>query len=144
MTTLKNALNEYKQVDVQGGIESASPHRLIQMLINGALEKIVAAKGFMQRNEIAAKGEHISRAISIIDGLRASLDQTLGNELVQNLDALYLYMGQKLLQANIEDNIELLDEVHGLMFEIKVGWDGIENEAANLEQAKQQQAQTGT
>jgi len=140
---MQNALDQYKQVGVQSGIESASPHRLIQMLMAGALEKISAAKGFMNRGEIGPKGEQIGWAISIIDGLRVSLDKNMGGELVENLDALYEYMGQRLLTANISNDVEALNEVANLMTEIKAGWDGIAQEAAEIEEAQQSRASVG-
>ena len=140
---MQNALDQYKQVGVQSGIESASPHRLIQMLMAGALEKMSAAKGFMTRGEIAPKGEQIGWAISIIDGLRVSLDKSVGGELVDNLDALYDYMGRQLVLANMNNDVELLNEVSGLMREIKAGWDGIAKEAAEIEEAQQRKAAAG-
>ena len=140
---MQNALDQYKQVGVQSGIESASPHRLIQMLMAGALEKIAAAKGFMARGEVGPKGEQIGWAISIIDGLRVSLDKNVGGDLVDNLDALYEYMGQQLLAANLENDTDKLDEVAGLMHEIKAGWDGIAQEAADIEEAQQRKALAG-
>lgn len=125
----QDALKEYKQ-GVKTGVEDFTPHRLIQMLMEGALDKISSAKGFMQQegaDAVAAKGEQISWAISIIDGLKVSLDKTVdgGGELVQNLEDLYIYMGQRLVEANLHNKIEYLDEVANLLKEIKVGWDAI-------------------
>lgn len=140
---MQNALDQYKQVGVQSGIESASPHRLIQMLMAGALEKMSAAKGFMTRGEIGPKGEQIGWAISIIDGLRVSLDKNVGGELVDNLDALYDYMGQQLVVANMNNDVALLDEIADLMREIKGGWDGIAKEAAEIEAVQQSKAAAG-
>lgn len=119
----QSVLNQYKQVGAQSGVASASPHRLIQMLLEGALEKINLAKGYMQRGEIALKGSHISWAISIIDGLRMSLDKEQGGDIAQNLDDLYDYMGRRLAQANMENSVEMLNEVAGLLQEIKSAWD---------------------
>jgi flagellar protein FliS len=62
----------YQQVRSRGGVESADPHGLITLLLDGALERIVQARGHMQRSEVAAKGEAISRCIKIIGGLRDS------------------------------------------------------------------------
>ncbi|MCK4742503.1 MAG: flagellar export chaperone FliS [Sulfuriflexus sp.] len=140
---MQNALDQYKQVGVQSGIENASPHRLIQMLMAGALEKMAAAKGFMTRGEAGPKGEQIGWAISIIDGLRVSLDKKVGGDLVDNLDALYDYMGQQLVIANMNNDAEVLDEVASLMREIKAGWDGIAKEAAEIEAAQQSKATAG-
>jgi flagellar protein FliS len=122
---LAGALKAYNQVGVQTDVASASPHRLIQMLMEGALEKIAIAKGHMERGEIANKGAHISWAISIIDGLRMSLDKETGGDLAQNLGALYEYMQRRLAEANIENNVSILDEVASLLREIKTAWDAI-------------------
>ena len=119
-----NAANAYKQTGVQAGAY-ASPHRLIQMLIDGALDKISAAKGFMQRGQIAEKGSYISWAISIIAGLRTSLDAQKGGEIAANLEALYDYMERKLVIANSRNDQAALDEVIKLLREVKEAWDGI-------------------
>jgi len=118
-------VSQYKQVGAQTGVESATPHRLIQMLLEGALEKINLAKGYMQRSDIALKGTHISWAISIIDGLRMSLDKEAGGEIAENLDALYDYMGRRLVEANLNNDPVILTEVTGLLLEIKSAWDAI-------------------
>jgi flagellar secretion chaperone FliS len=125
MAKLHSAVQQYNRVGVTTSVEAASPHRLIQMLMAGALEKIAIAKGHMERNEIAQKGSHISWAISIIDGLRASLNLEAGGEIAQNLDDLYDYMTRRLARANVENNIDLLDEVASLLRTIKGAWDEI-------------------
>ena len=125
MAKLHSAVQQYNQVGVSSGVEAASPHRLIQMLMNGALEKISIAKGHMERNEISQKGGHISWAISIIDGLRASLNLEAGGEIAQNLDDLYDYLTRRLARANIENNPDILDEVSSLLRSIKTAWDDI-------------------
>lgn len=124
-SNMQNALNQYNKVGAQSGVIDASPHRLVQMLMEGALDKILTAKGYLQRREIAEKGRHISWAISIINGLSASLDQEQGGEIAANLAALYEYMCKRLLDANINDSAETLDEVAELMRQIKAGWDAI-------------------
>ncbi|RKZ94502.1 MAG: flagellar protein FliS [Gammaproteobacteria bacterium] len=122
------AMQQYRHNHVQGGVDEASPHRLVQMLMEGALEKIMAAKGFMANKDIAKKGEHISWAISIIDSLRSCLNVELGGEVAQNLTDLYGYMEQRLLEANIKNDPTILDEVGQLIIQIKSGWDQIPEE----------------
>jgi len=133
---IQTVLNEYKQVGVQNNVTDASPHRLVQMLMEGALDRISTAKGHMQRDRFAEKGRYISSAISIIDGLRSSLDFDKGGEIAQNLDALYDYMNRRLLEANVNNSEEMLNEVHSLMSEIKSGWDSIAGEASKMQQAQ--------
>ena len=130
-------LKQYQSTSAHSGTFEASPHRLIQMLMEGALEKIAKAKGFMQRNEIEQKGKHITWAIKIVGGLQSSLDMEVGGELAQNLDNLYEYMTRSLIEANAENSIEKLDEVASLLQTVKEGWDGIEDEVKQTEAPQQ-------
>ncbi|HUH32157.1 MAG TPA: flagellar export chaperone FliS [Rhodanobacter sp.] len=112
----------YQQVRSRGGVESADPHGLITLLMDGALERIVQARGHMQRSEIAAKGEAISRCIKIIGGLRDSLERKVDPILVDRLDSLYEYMSRRLLQANVRDDTTILDEVSHLLSQVRDSW----------------------
>jgi flagellar secretion chaperone FliS len=125
------AMQQYRQNHIQGGVETASPHRLVQMLMEGALEKILAAKSYMENKDIAKKGETISWAISIIDGLRSCLNGDAGGQVAQELFALYSYMEQRLLEANIKNDQKMLDEVAQLLIQVKAGWDNIPMEFHN-------------
>lgn len=122
---IQTALNQYKQVGVQSGLTDATPYRLVQMLMEGALERVNKAKGTMQSQDFIEKGRYITSAMSIIDGLRGSLDFEVGGEIAVNLDNLYEYMNRRLMEANTSNNPDLLDEVSSLMLTIKEGWDGI-------------------
>jgi len=132
---VRSALDQYSQNAVQAGIESASPHRLIQMLMEGAMARIATAKGHMERREIRDKGEQIGCAISIIEGLKASLDHDKGGEIARNLEDLYIYMERRLIEANRDNNPCLLDEVSDLFRQIKEAWDAIAEHAARQEPA---------
>jgi flagellar protein FliS len=127
---VRNALDQYSQTAIRTGIESASPHRLIQMLMEGALGKIAAAKGHMERGEIQQKGGKIGSAISILEGLKSSLDKERGGAIAQNLEDLYIYMERRLIEANRLDDGSLLDEVSELLKQIKEAWDAIAGHAA--------------
>ena len=120
-----SAVQNYASVKVHSGVESATPHRLIQMLFEGALERIAQAKGAMAQNQIARKGELISKAVAIVGGLQGSLNDKEGGMLAANLDGLYDYIIRRLSQANYENNPEYLDECGRLLGEIKSAWDAI-------------------
>jgi len=119
------ALEQYTRLGTRTEMESASQHRLIQMLMEGALTRILKARNFIRNGDVRMKGEFISMAISIIGGLRDSLDHEAGAELAGNLDRLYEYMSRRLLEANATANTEILDEVHALLTQIKSAWDAI-------------------
>ena len=121
----RTALGAYKANKTTTAMEGASPHKLIAMLLDGALERIALASGAMKRGEIAASGEVIGKAISIIDSLRVSLDHEQGQTLAESLSALYDYMTRRLLEANATKDLEMLGEVAGLLKEVKIAWDEI-------------------
>lgn len=125
MYAMRRELNQYRQVGHLSEAAVADPHRQIQMLYEGALERIAVARGAMEQGNIRVKGEKLGQAITIIGGLRSMLDHARGGDLAANLDALYDYMSRRLLQGNARNETEALDEVIRLLREIKSGWDSI-------------------
>lgn len=122
----KSGANAYARVSLETGVTAASPHKLIVMLFDGALAAISNALQQMKDGNIAAKGQSVSKAIAIIDeGLRASLDKNMGGGIAANLDALYEYMSNRLLLANLQNRPEIFLEVHALLTELKTAWDAI-------------------
>ena len=130
-TANQGAVGEYAAVGTQTGVTEATPHRLIQMLLDGALDKIARAKGAMQRREIAEKGNYITSASSIIHGLHNSLDMEAGGDMASNLGNLYDYMVRRLMEGHAANDLAALDEVASLLREIKSGWDAIPDETIN-------------
>lgn len=122
----------YQKVGTQSGAEFASPHRLIQLLLDGALEKMIIAKSQMERKDIQGKAENISWAIRIIGGLQISLDEKKGGEIAETLGSLYLYIVSRLSEANATNDVSILDESITIIKNIKEGWDGISEEADKI------------
>ncbi|MGV8900091.1 MAG: flagellar export chaperone FliS [Burkholderiaceae bacterium] len=140
--SMKSGANAYAKVGIETGVMAASPHKLIVMLLDGALSSVLMAQLHMKAGNIAGKGMAISKAMSIIDdGLRASLNKEVGGELALSLDSLYEYMGRRLLEANLKNQPEMLEEVHGLLQDIKGAWDAIEPGAAAQVRPEVQQQQ---
>lgn len=125
MPSHRSAMREYEQVGVRSQVEGAAPERLVQLMLEGALDRVNLARGAMENGQVAAKGERIGKAISLVEGLRASLDHERGGDLAGNLDALYEYVTRRLVEANLHDDTAILDEVTGLLREIKHAWDRI-------------------
>ncbi|SCX40117.1 MULTISPECIES: flagellar export chaperone FliS [unclassified Pseudomonas] len=119
------ALRQYQKIGAQAQTSEASPHRLVQMLMEGGLDRIAQAKGAMERKDIANKGIFISKAIGIVGGLREGLDLENQAESVAELDALYAYMMKRLAEANVKTDPKILDEVADLLRTVKEGWDAI-------------------
>jgi flagellar protein FliS len=123
-----HALKQYQNVSIEAGVLNADPYRLIQILLENAVAKLVIARGFIERNNIHDKGMMISLAISIIETLQASLNEKEGQEIAKNLSDLYTYILQTLIEVNLHNDLKKLDEVISLISTIKSGWDNIAQE----------------
>lgn len=119
------AMKQYQSVNTRAQAADASPHRLIQMLMEGGLSRLAQARGALERGDVPQKGELIGKAIGIVGGLRAGLNLEQGGEVARNLDDLYEYMVGRLVQANVNNEAGPLEEVAGLLRNIKSGWDAI-------------------
>ncbi len=129
------AAKEYRQLAIRHEIESASPHRLIQLMMERVLAKISIAKAHMERGAISHKGQQLSDAISIISGLQASLNHEPDARLGGNFDAVYDYMSRRLLESNLKNDRDGLNEVADLMREIKSAWDVVSEQLNESEQS---------
>ena len=113
----------YAKIEVESAVMSASQHQLVIMLFDGALSALVRARLFLQDGNIPAKGLAISKAINIIEnGLKVGLVESNGDELTQNLIALYAYMVRRLLHANVNNDASAIEEVEILLRNIADGW----------------------
>lgn len=121
-------IKQYQSVSTETSIMDADPHRLIQLLFEGALARISTAKGHMERKEYDRKSDMINSAIDIIGGLQDSLNTDTG-EVALNLERLYDYMIRRLFEANARNDMSVLEEVSGLLLQIKSAWDQIRDEA---------------
>ena len=127
MAFRKKGLASYGEVEVESGTAYADSVQLIQMLFDGLIDSLAAAEGQIERNEIQAKGESLSRATRIVLGLQGSLDMEKGGEIAINLADLYQYCTNRLLEANLKSDIEAVREVKNLMSEIRDAWSQIPN-----------------
>ncbi|MBS0354812.1 MAG: flagellar export chaperone FliS [Proteobacteria bacterium] len=122
----RRAAAAYSEVGFETGVSTADPHKLILMLFEGALLQIGTATAALETQNVPAKGKAISHAIEIIgNGLKVSLDYEAGGDLAERLGALYEYMMQRLLYANLHNSKPALDEVAKLLSELKGAWEEI-------------------
>lgn len=115
-------LAAYRSTSVHSGVAAADPHRLVIMMMDGALERIATARGLMSNGGGAEKAQLLHRAVAIIDELRNSLNFKAGGQIASNLDSLYEYMCTRIMQANASNKPEWLDEVSRLLGEIRTAW----------------------
>jgi len=119
------AIESYGQVKVSTGATQSNNVELIQMLFDGLIESLAITKGHIQRNNIAEKSKAIARASRIVLGLQGALDFEKGGDLATNLNELYNYVTRRLLHVNARNDLKALDEIHGLMTEIRSAWETV-------------------
>jgi len=125
MRANQKAIAAYGDVKVTTGVASANGVQLIQMLFDGLLESLAATKGHIQNGAIVEKGKSIARASRIVIGLQGALDFERGGDLANNLNELYGYVTRRLLHVNARNDLDALEEIFGLMNEIRTAWEGV-------------------
>lgn len=129
---MRGSLQAYKKVSIDSQLSAASPHKVIQMLMAGAIERLIQGKASMQQGNIAVKGERLGKALDIVISLRGCLSMDDGGDIAQNLDQLYDFMIAKISEANQNNDPNAIDDVVEIIREIKSAWDQIPNEYHNL------------
>ncbi|WP_102504691.1 flagellar export chaperone FliS [Salinivibrio kushneri] len=132
---MRGSLQAYKKVSVDSQLSAASPHKVIQMLMAGAIERLIQGKAAMAQGDLSVKGERLGKALDIIINLRACLSMDDGGDIADNLDAIYDFMIRQVSTANLENKPEPIDDVIELLREIKSAWDQIPSEYHNITQA---------
>lgn len=118
----------YAQVGLETGVNSASPHKLIVMLYDGAIEAIRQAKLHTETQNTNDKVKSIDKALRIIsDGLIISLDVKSGGQLAEQLMALYQFISKELVLANAKNDVKKLDDCMALLADLRSAWNEIGN-----------------
>ena len=133
---MNKAALEYRKLEVATAIESATPHTLVDMLFEGAQQRLSRALGCISHNDIGERSRALNSAIDIINGLQASLDMEQGGDFAENLYALYEYMQRRLFRANADNDAEPVHEVLGLLSTLRGAWLAIAGDERVLEEEK--------
>lgn len=113
----------YAKVGLETNVQDASPYKLTLLLYEGAMTAVMNAKRLIEAHDIAGKVQAISRAIDIIEkGLLASLDMEAGGPIAEKLAAIYEFMLDRLVWANMKNDTAALDEVNALLKELYGAW----------------------
>lgn len=142
---MNKMVNAYR-TNKAAAAEYASPHQLITLLFDGALERLARAIGHAERGEIAAKGECIGRVVMILDSLQSSLDQAAGDGVIAgNLADLYDYMMRRLTEANLRTDPAMMNEVHELLAGLAEAWRAVSPDVVpGAAQSAETEAVTGS
>lgn len=122
----KSQANAYSKIHMETGVESADPHQLIHLLLDGALSAIAVAHSAIERGDVPAKGRAIGRAVGIVeDGLRGALNLQDGGQVAQTLYELYSCVLLRLTTANIKNDLNALRECRDLLTPLRDAWSAI-------------------
>jgi flagellar secretion chaperone FliS len=121
----KSIAQSYRHIGVETELVNADPHRVIELLFDGAIAAINRSRDALIAGDVARRTQAITLAIRIIqDGLQASLDLSKGT-IATNLDRLYDYFCFRLLAANREADEAPLLEVGDLVQQLRATWSSI-------------------
>ncbi|MFM5276252.1 flagellar export chaperone FliS [Aeromonas caviae] len=134
----KRNIKAYTAGNLAADLATADPHRVIQLMMQGCLERLAQAKGAIERKDMEAKSVAISKAQGLLHGLQDALDMSQGR-MAEDLYGLYAYMDERVWDASLNRDTAPLDEVMTLMLTIKSGWDQLpESEKHQGYQMRQQ------
>lgn len=118
-------LKAYASVGVSNQVVTADPYRVIQMLLQGALDKMAYAKGAIERKDFVAKAEHLTKSVAIVSALQEALDMDVKAEVTNNLFDLYSFIIDQLTDVSVDNDVAKLEETMFVLRQIKEGWDAI-------------------
>jgi flagellar protein FliS len=129
---MRSSLQSYRKVSLDSEISVASPHRIIQMMFAGGLERLAQSRYSIEHSDLANKGLFIGKAIGIINGLNNSLNMDEGGEIAGNLSQLYDFIIMKVTEANLNNDVKAIDDAVSVLRTLKEGWDAIPQDKHHL------------
>ena len=135
----KQFIKQYANNYIETAVSEASPHKLVEMLYDGAIKNMNLAKVFIEHKNLEKKSEHINKALSIINALRAGIDLEKGGEVASNLYDLYDYCYRRLFTASVKNDIAIIDEVLAHILSVSQAWKEMPDNFKRVSQAQMEQ-----
>lgn len=126
----RTSAQHYRQTAVSSAVLDANPHRLVSLMLAGIRERLRLANACIEIGDLPRKGQAISEASLIISELDGSLDHAAGGEIADGLAALYDYSQRRLTEANLNNDVAVVQEVDGLIADIESAWQQIDPDRA--------------
>lgn len=116
--TPSHAAATYHTVEVM----SRSPLELVVMLYDGGLAAMAQAREALARGDHLAKAPALSKALAIVHALQSTLDMDAGRDVATQLDTLYSYVSERLVEANVRQDPALIDEAIRVFGTLREAW----------------------
>ena len=131
-------VHQYKKTEIM----TADRVKLIILLYEGVIKFNNFAKNAIVNKNIQERNKYVNKSMAIISELMNVLNKEAGGEIAVNLERLYHYMLEQMIQANSKNDIEPLNIVNKLVAEVKLGWEGIANANAVSHQEMNRNTET--
>jgi len=125
-----DAYQSYQAVNLQAQTAQASPVQLVLVLMDGLLDELARVRAHIEARRYELKAQGLEKCVAILNGLTSALDLEQGGEVVQQLALLYDYCAQRLYRAGVDMSVPIVDEVRGLLNELRGGWQGVKDSHA--------------
>ncbi len=119
-------VHPYQQIE----ITTASPEMLVVKMYEGAIRFARRAADHHRSGEIKARGQALSRALAIVSELEHALDFEQGGEVARNLQSLYQFVNQRLVDANLQGDPKPIEEAVAILDRLLGAWQEIAKGAA--------------
>jgi flagellar protein FliS len=114
-----------ENVYLKNRVLAADPVELIHLLYEHAILQVGAARTALAAGDIVGRSKAVSKILAILGELEGSLDHSNGGTISQNLAALYQYMRQRVVDANLKQDAAPLMEIESLLHTLDEGWTAI-------------------
>ena len=115
-------MNGYTNQYMANTVNSASPEQLMLMLYDGAVRFISLGIQAIENGLIDKRAYYINKTSAIVSEFAATLDHSQDAKLAEDLDALYGYMLNRLMEANLKNDAAPLLEVKQLLSDLRATW----------------------
>jgi len=120
---------QYTQAYQKAQVNTVDQRKLIVMLYDGAIRFLTTAVEKLNAGDTYEAHNNLIKGKSIIAELLASLNMEQGGDIAKNLQRLYSYMFNELIDANLNKDGTRITHVLHLLRELRVGWQGIKGQA---------------
>ena len=117
----RNGTQCYSRTNVM----TADPKRLVLMCYEGAIDSLKIGKQRIAEKDYEGRRKALGRAQDIISELLCSLNFEKGGSIAKGLDSLYNYMLRRIIHADLKNDVRAVDEVIGMLTELKAAWEEI-------------------